>query len=163
MKSAPANGCHPEMADRMKIRQYVQSGQRKTVQQVLQRFKNVRENLITGNFGQMVAHGHHWKVAGYEVDPNDDALAKKEKSDQLPVTRRIGESLIRACRDSASVIEPNPRWWGCNANMTYLKPVKNGRCAGCQEELTRDMQAGLRLSKDVLCKGCGCWLFGLGE
>jgi hypothetical protein len=46
--------CSTAQAERMRIRQYVQSGERKTVQQVVKRFGDTK--LVKGTFGRMFAH-----------------------------------------------------------------------------------------------------------
>jgi hypothetical protein len=145
---------------RMQIRQFVQSGKRKTVQQVLQKFG--RDNIVKGNFGRMFAHAHNWEIRGFTVSPTDEAECIGEE-DQCAASIRIGETIIRDFLNSE--IEPSKPWpW--EEKSDYLKPVKDGRCSDneCREQVTADMLRELKTSPEkVFCRGCGVRLFGLGE
>jgi len=145
------------IAERMRIRQYVQSGQRKTVRQVVQRFGNT--NLMRANFGRMFAHARNWEIDGYIPDPND-VQECVGKEDNCAASIRIGDTIIRCFIDSI-ISAPRPWPWG-RSHSQFLKPVQQGRCS-CGEDVTDEMQNGLKLSDEVRCKRCTAWLFGHGQ
>jgi hypothetical protein len=155
MKAKSDEICVPAQAERMRIRQYVQSGERKTVNQVIGRFGEGK--LVKGTFGRMFAHKQNWRIEGFKPDPNDAAEAKGQESER-PASIRIGDAVIREHLHSDCVIEPQEPW-----ESTLLRAVNDGNCTGCGEHVTREMQNDLKLSKEVRCDRCRVWLFGRGE
>ena len=154
MKAKSDEICSTAQAERIRIRQFVQSGERKTVQQVIQRFGETK--LVKGTFGRMFAHKRNWRICGFEPDPDDAAEARGKESER-PASVRIGDAVIS--RHLHSVIEV-PKPWGDES--TLLKAVTDGICTACGEQVTREMQNDLRQSKEVRCQRCRAWLFGSG-
>jgi hypothetical protein len=139
----------------MRIRQFVQSGQPKTVGDVVQEFGDGR--LVIANFGWMI-HLQNWNVDKFDPKPSD--LAECKGTDQCPASMRIGKEIIRGFRNNAIQVRTP---WPLNSRSGNLAPVKNGTCGRCGKKLTPKMQNDLALSKEVRCESCSIWLFGPGE
>jgi hypothetical protein len=143
------------MAERMKIRQYVQSGKSKTVREVVRRFGDGR--LVKANFGWMI-HLNNWAIEKFKANPID--LAECKGTDQCPASMRMGETIVTRFLNSNIRVKTA---WPLNSRSGNLAPVKKGICGRCGKKVTSEMQDDLAQSNEVRCEGCSIWLFGPGE
>jgi hypothetical protein len=135
----------------MRIRQYVQSGEEKTVAQVFQKFQ---ESVVIKNFGRMFSLKRNWEIEGFSPDPTDVAECEG-KNDDCEASIRIGKAVKTHLHEPIKT----PRPWPSEEKSEYLQPVKNGRCGECAQIVSDQCRNELKMSKEVFCEGCGVRLF----
>jgi hypothetical protein len=141
---------------------YVQSGEAKTVRQLLDRFRHHKRELVERRIGSMVCKRdrQYWKVGTFEPSEEDMSARSIGEQERNATHAKIGANIAaHHIDDIIEVLRP----WGDAGESEYLKPVKNGACAGCDQPVTNEMQCDLKLSKRVFCQKCGVTLFGPGE